>query len=96
MITELPQMPKLWKKSDPEFLQLWKNDTTSYDYKYIQYKKNPLKIKDEDDNFINLLQEYYLDLSYHPRNRLCREKLMFNFDDLFDETSSFTHQFKYW
>ena len=80
-LTTLPRLPN----SLQEFYcshNLLKLKYTKGKHKYnVKNKKY-----NNDKQLVNDIQCDYLDSSYHPKNRFCKDKLLFNFDDLFDDS----------
>ena len=100
-LTTLPQLPNSLQYLYCEYNQLTTlpqlpnsliyfnciNNLFKFKYTRSNYKYNNIKNKKYIYNkqLVNDIQCDYLDSSYHPKNRFCKEKLLFSFNDLFDD-----------
>ena len=92
-LTALPPFPNSLQYLDCDNNQLTALPQFPNSLQYFHCQNNLLKLKyiDNDNKYyhdkliINEMQSNYLDSSYHPRNRFCKKKLQFSFDDLFDD-----------
>ena len=79
-VTTLQDLPNSLK-------ELWYYDNF-YNINYtcnIRYYNINTNNYNYNKQLLNLIQIEYLDSSYHPNNKFCKQKLLFRFDDLFDE-----------
>ena len=87
-LTTLPQLQCNSNRTLPNSLQYFDCNNNLLKLKYYKKMQQHNNIKNKkynnDKQLVNDMQYDYLDSSYHPKNIFCKDKLLFNFDDLFD------------